>query len=470
MKSFILIFFLFANSAYAKDVLHLWLNSLSSINGSMTRNSCQNSSSAATQHQQLFQECALALCGRPKDVGSGIILDFNFDQFVEPENEAKFDELIPKIKEVYELEAKNLKEFVKAYKESAKNKTNINFSEWDEYDFENFSYRVYDRHLIEDIDYSRPVDQRISYTVDLPSDASDILKAGLADYLEQKKKSIRESFTNMLYSNIYKLDEAKDELRKIWIKLNNDIEKARSENANIFVDQENQLLDIKVKLENLDSIKEIYPLAEIANQINILDGELYFRSTGEWRQREYTRKCKNEACQLGVKEYINKLDLGDFLTTFNKAIDNVDQKIKEMTSYCKSEYISKTLKAWDKDEIKKLLPEIKEQFLENVFKGLSSHSRDEFEDYMNNRLHMVFNRRMEEPQKLIDLLNENYNSYFEMTKYDPDYSVASKKELDIKLLDSFDDFINEVNPYKNIHLCQDQSSATIWDAFAPKKF
>lgn len=161
MRIFIYIFIL-SSQSFALDIFKRWESLQDDLaNVGVTRNACIDREEI---DQTTIQQCALDLCGAPKDNLSAFIKDFNYQQFIDESELESFEPYLEKVKEITQLVVDRNKKFVDQVKEKYPEGLKANFEEWKKDDFLSFSMGIASS-LVPEVDLSKPLGQRLEIKV-----------------------------------------------------------------------------------------------------------------------------------------------------------------------------------------------------------------------------------------------------------------------------------------------------------------
>lgn len=176
--------------------------------------------------------------------------------------------------------------------------------------------------------------------------------------------------------------------------------------------------------------------------------------------------CSGDACKKAVQEQLEKQDLNDLISKLKKRNQEREKRIKERITYCKSELAINSLREYKKDDFKKLIPEIKKNFLKNVFNSYSSDSTKAFKNYLENDLHLSAGIIKQDVQQYIDNVNDSYKS-FKKNSLPENFTSYDNKKF-IKTLLDYKNYLGEIDPLNSITICKDSLSFVAWDQYFSK--
>lgn len=471
---YLLMLVLYTSNILANEQIISTLNFLNMFNSGdqfQRPSSCslENFQISNAKVSELNHKCAIDLCGKPKNSQSPALLNFNFDQYVQEGAMKRFEEIEQQIKEMIESEFQKNTNFLSAVGDKIKGSGGLkpDYDQWEDWDYDTYTWKFFDKYVEFETDKTKPFNERLTYTFKLPKDATDVFKSGIKEYAEYKKKEKQTSFSSGIYGDFYTIEEAKKILRE---KFENFEEKYLDEKKlkpDFMKDKIEDYEKIKDKISK-DDFEDIYAIGNVANDLYNLNNEMIFQQTGSWPNSTSSYSCSGSACKKAIQEQIGKQDFSKLYSEIKAKNSEKDKRFQEKITYCKSEFAMKSLKDYEKESFKKLIPEIKENFLKNVFKNYSSDSKAKFNDYMENDLNLSTESKKQDLQEYIDRIKDNYKSFKENTTPD-DYKNYDTKQFMRKLLLDYQTYTGEIDPLRNMSPCNDSLSYVVWDGFVPKE-
>ena len=460
------------------DDFHIWAEFVNRVNSGEMEPSpfrefrCQADGTAipASDYQEnLAQQCAIDLCGIPKDSPSAALLNYNFDQYVQEGAMARFAEIEPKIREAIESEFNRNAQFLEALEEKMKDGgLEPDYATWEGQDYEAYTWQLFNRYIEFETDKTKPFDERISFKINLPSDSSDIFKKGIEQYTESKKSKIESDFTEGLYYNFYTIEEAKEILLEKWKEFNDRYQENKKSNPHFMIWREDDYNVLANKIQNFQS-EDLYDVIPIAFELSRLNDELIFQETGNNPSQSPTSLCSHEDCQKAIQEKISSQDLRALFNDLKAANAEKNKRTEERVAYCKSELAMKSLKDYEISEFEKIIPEVKTAFMERVFEGYSEDSKRNFSSYLENELNFSTLTRTEDVQGYIDQINKNYEHFKGNRNRSGNYQYYNTKIFVHQLLSYKDNFHGKVDPLKGMDLCGYGLSKVVTDGFIPQE-
>lgn len=437
MKSHYALFFLIFSLPVKANEYSSWLKTLEAVqNKQLNTLQCVE---AVSFDSSLHNNCAQTLCGKPNEAKTSFLTDSNYDQYLDKVELDKFDELSPMINEILMGRTKKNERLIEAYKKNLID-SKIDFKEWDKFDYENFAGLLFDDFYTEEIDKSKPLGERLSFTITLPKDASQNFKDGIEAFVKEKKDTFLElPFSQKI--NIYTVAEAKEILIK-------ELRKAKDLNAE----------EVKKEVEEINAIED-----DFSGQFKIGQYALRIEELDKEKLKE-TTLCETEACRNSIKKHLSEVDHKKNIQAFekkNKDISLVSNKI----SYCKSEFAMDLLGDFEKEKFLKVFPEIKENFVNKVSKGLnfSEHSKKVLQEYLDKSLNFVFSK-----PKAIKTFSDKIKTAHQQYSRNKEFEEESEFTDQKKLLEQALSGEFGQDPLQGIGLCRDKFSPAHWDQFASK--
>ena len=461
------------NTLFASDIVDSidLINELNSLPHAQC-NSCTDDKNFFNSNKSLNAQCAFDLCGNPIDLGySGMLNDYTYDKYLEKDTDKKFNEFETKIKEMILGQIKknnNFIEHAKSVFEKEENKT-INYNEWNEDDFDNYTWRVFGHYVTYNVDKSKPISERMTYKIDYPEDATSEFIQGIDSYAKSKMQNILTSFTNSLYSDLYTFEEAKVVLKKKFDEFLEKLNVAQKDNPSILKDKNELFAKVKEAMQK-SSFKDNSKLASIYYDVRELENHLAYKQTGVYPPSSYKSNCPDSKCQNAIKQYLNEINFQGLVEDLNKKNKEVDASINETISYCKSEFLSNYLKSYDQNKIIKLLPRLKKNFLLNVTRDYSAHSQSAFTAYLNKSIEFVTKQMKTDSDEFVSRINDKYHEFKESSKTPDYFESLSTKSTILSVLEYIDsDDVKEIDLFAGRNFCRSGFSNIIWDGFVENK-
>ena len=160
--------------------------------------------------RELALQCAMALCGPPKDTGSAWVTDFNFDHHLPANVPDRFPEVENEIREIVDLTLQDTNAFIEAVKAKLADNPQAlvpNFDEWSDGDFGRFYNDLFAHHIDFDVDKTKPLEERLTYTLDIPEDATENFRKALEIHAQEDQKNMYNSPNSLFASNLHTKEE-----------------------------------------------------------------------------------------------------------------------------------------------------------------------------------------------------------------------------------------------------------------------
>ncbi|MBA2403479.1 MAG: hypothetical protein H0V66_01800 [Bdellovibrionales bacterium] len=467
LVGFVFLLALSAQNLHAKSPRNL-IKSLNKLNArplALSINQCSDDpeyiSSMRSENEDLLQQCAIELCGKPSEAVSGSLNDRTYEDYVEDGVLKRFSEIESEIKDLVKADVVENNKFITDFKSKMTDgKLDFKFDEWNPSDYSELTNTVYAEHADIVVDQKQVLAERLTIKPIYPKGATETFKKGLDSYIVAQKELLMKSNEGFYY-NLYTKEESKQMFQKNW-------DKFYADYLELIKTKPDALKDYKSNIEQL--VEEIaantgdpYETANSLSMIKFLSSELVRAQTGAYPEEENLQKCGEKECQLGVQEFLNKQDLTSKLAALEKA-NNSPELIKDTLILCKSNLASRGLKASDSESMLKLAPELKKRFVKFAAKGFSSHSKTALEKYLADELHLSFKLPASETvQSFIDDIHESHKS---LSASESVPEEAKTSDL-VNQLIGYDEDGSGANPLAESHYCSQEGGA-IWDAFYPK--
>lgn len=420
------------------------------------QNQCADSS-------ELMKKCALDLCGPPKDNPSSLLTDFTFDKYVQPDKMKKFETVEEDLKELIDLQFKENDAFITKLKEDLdKEGGSINFDTLKPWDYGNLATRRFYNYAHFTTDTSKPISERVTYILDFPPDASETLKKGVTAFAEGQKKMMETVFTQGVYDGFYTLEEAEKKLKLRWEKFLLDYETRKKVKPDYLKDNAEEIEKIKTELSTA-KFQNLMDLGHFSSRLDTMEGYATFVKTGHFPAPTYL--CEQEDCKKAIKEEIGKIDFKEMIKEFEERSQDRQKLTSQKMAFCKSQFAMKTIKSYENEKFKKLIPEVKAALLKNVLSTYSEHSREAFKKYLDNEIHFAVRTFTNDEDQFIDQVKEDLNS---RRNYGPANDTTSLIERALSLFD-YNDVLGRMSPLNKMYICEDSTASITWDSFLPKK-
>jgi hypothetical protein len=410
----------------------------------------------------LNEQCARELCGKPKDIPSASLTDFNFDQYVTPGALDEFKEIEGKLKEISEKEIEQNKLFLaEAEKRLQDNLLTREDEKWSDYDIDNLASELFLDHVEVTVDNSKPKNERVKVKITYPSDASSDYKSTLDAYAKDRRYKIENDKHAALFENYYTSDEAHSLLKREWLEFHKNYQLQTLKDPKFMQDQKEDINRLSSEINNeFDDLLDISSmLYRIENLLDIYTS----RTTGNFPLKKHLYNCQSSKCRQGLKKEVLKFDYTLILKKMAKKNAQKDL-ISKRLAHCKSEFAATALRDSDQKRFKALMPEIKKQFTQNVLGKYSLHSQKKFLSYLNNDIFLNFDKEKAETETFKENVESEYQKW--VTGSD-DVKIKNNIYYISRLIRNKE----RVRAFPSDHLCDDQYLASVvWDSFAPKEW
>lgn len=462
------VFFLFLTLAplYAKNPKGLF-RSLDKLNArplEPSLNQCSDDPKylnlIGNESENLLQQCAVELCGKPEEAVSGNLSNYTFDDYVEEGVVKRFSEIENELTELIKNDIKKNNKFIADFRSNMQNgKFDFKFNDWDENNYINLTETLYSPNMKVEVDQTKELSKRMTITPIYPADASETFKKGLDSFIASRIETSLSTYDGFYYG-IYSNEEAKVIIQNEWNKLTAILKDKEKELPLFFRDYQSKVDEIAAEVK--DSIGEPYATANSLYSIKFLNSMITHELTGKYPEDIEPEKCV-ELCQLGIQEYLNKKDAVKIMADFEKA-NNSPDLIQEKLIICKTNLAMKGLKQSDTEGMMALFPEIKKRFLKLATKGYSQHSLSALTKFFDENINLSFKLPAEEApvQSFIDGIHENFKEIGKETGESTE--TESPAQMVSKLIDLYPDGEN-IEPLASSKYCETTASFAIWDAF-----
>lgn len=427
-------------------------NNLENIDAPETRFKSQNCCSTESDLKQTMLQCAMDLCGSPKDVNSVYITNEYFeDSIKDPLIEKDFLANKNELNEVLEKEQNKLKEIIKRIKNNLTNPNYLNIEKLD-----NQQVSTLSSNILRDNTYIEVTRNEGSkeIKVDLWDEKiKSSFPKTLEIYEEHKKKEFLGSFYDKIYNDYYTFDEAKEyilQMRKVTIETLEKIKQSSPSNYELYQNVIAMITEDSISnVEEIENFGGLFSrLNEIINNVNVyLDEPItdYYGYNEEFA-------CNEDICREELQAYINSYELETLIGKFENNL-NLPSNNDDYINQCKNTwYVDKTLSVPEenKEQILKELPQIKERILKNFISPLSEDSQLKLTEYLNNlQHHFGIENTPNSGEDRDDPLSElkTFISEYEVNEDDSyDFIEDSEKIYhDLTAIDDFLDFSGEIN-------------------------
>lgn len=414
-----------------------------------------------------YNDCAVALCGMSDKNSSAWLTDANFSKSIPSDVKASVDKLSPTINKMYDLaRTKNIKELARL-KEMLKGDSlnQIDPSKFSQTFREDLDSLVFKPFIKEVIDLSKPIEERLSLQLTIPSNANPEFKAAIAEYVEKYKSFSMNDLYSFSSKKIYKDNELYD-LAKSSFKIT---EESVLNNENKFNEQELKL--IKSDLAKAKAILNTGPSS-------IFDSQSFFSNLNytqalisnqhpEIKTPFSPPSCNSSECKKTYLNFIKNKEIDKNLEQLVASLDNPAVR-EQSINRCKASLISKSLKTSDKDKAKSVFMTAKAAIIKNVLPRFSEHSRKILLDYLNTKL----NFNPINPIATFSKANPIENFKAQSENYLKDNSIDFQDDLEGSIRKGIliNSSITNIDPFSDsASPCASDLSSNAWDSFLPIK-
>lgn len=411
------------------------------------------------------QQCARALCGAPDYVKSVYVNKRNINQYTNPDLIAKLDKLTPKLqaalKKIRDNKIAALKD-VEANLLNNKGALNINPDSWAGSDFEqDINRRVFDQHIKMEVDKNAPTGKKITFKIPDPGSVPTSALEALKEYIANKEYYFNNNLSELGKYNLYTKDEAIKLVRERSAVLNDKLKKL-SGKKNSFDD--NILKEANIAIDsstrNFTNPQEIL---EYANSgLSSLEG-LISQKDEKYIASYNQPRCVSNNCKKAYESYLSSLKPESIIKTYKDAL-STSTAFDRSINKCKAMVVASEAEISSAIRSEQIFKEVLPDFLKKVVGNFSEDTKKYFNNYFNNKLEISskkFNpladlypsaKRFSQFEQLLDGTISDNNV--------PTYDESTTLGEILKYSDG------EVpNPLAQSGFCNNDVSATSWDAF-----
>lgn len=415
---------------------------------------CNSSDEAIKKKtKNLFNQCAIDLCGDPKK---------NISQYVRNDQFYNSASILKKLN----INFRNSL-FTKVYETAAKRKLK-ELEELETY-LENPSLdnlKIESQvHLAEEVfspyvkitatPNEQKIENRITVTISPPKNASNELKEAINDYALILKNSVLTNPKKFTELGIYSDEDLANIIRTMIAKVKES-----------YQSHPESLADIPKYISDISSLEKMYTNATPARalmEMNVWGVTFINNYIANKTKKDALSQivCNTPSCKkiyaLSAQENLNRQLVKKNIATYKNILKDPDT-IKSAINRCKSNIIFKETERSDEKKAQQVFLAAKESVIKNLLPRFSKHSRDIMTAYLNSNLQVNnlkrsatnsldnFTIAAEEYLKQ-DGMQENRDNFFHW---------QSLKQLN----DSFEN----IDPLENMDACQ-QTTSTAWDEF-----
>ncbi|WPU64087.1 hypothetical protein [Peredibacter starrii] len=449
---------LFTN-VFATDEIQSGIAVINELNGGVNSNQC-------TEQSILMDRCAIDLCGRPENLPSDSLNDRSFNKYVQPKDMQRFAEIKDDLQKLVEMEIDRTNGLVQGLKKDFdREKLKAEIESAEPWQMENLASRFLYPFFQVSTDYTKPLEERLTYSLQLPSDASDVLKKGLDSYINHRKSASLSSYSVGIQEGLYTPEESKKILKAEWDKFNKALEerkKTNPESMKSFADQiENFTQDLKDP-----SFEENGNYENMAGSLQQLSDGLQSEVLGKWPDVPFNH-CQAD-CKKAIFEEMDRYDHKGILQSLQNKLKDKKLLTKKKMAYCKSQFAMDSINSYQKDKLIKMIPGIKAALFKNVMSGYSKESQKEFKDYLDKQVQFSTKPVKSVAGEFIQEVKRTVN--FEKSKSRSTETKASSlidRTLDLM---GYVDYDGNTAPLSQMRLCSESLSYVAWDNFTPKSF
>lgn len=455
-------FILFLNVSLAEDISHSSLKepilTISEINKGTLFNGpaleCNNSVEVIKKNNKnLFNQCAIDLCGKPAKNISQYVGDDQFYNSASFFKKLSIDSNTPLFEKVYDTAIKRKIKELEDLETYLKNPSLENLSLESQTRLASDFFSPYitittkpDEKLLEN---------RIVITTSIPQGASNELKEAINDHAIKLKKSVTTNPKKFSSLGIYTDDELAGIIRDM-------IEKVKES----YQGNPESLKDLPKFAEDLRTLEKMYEGATPARAY--MEMHLYGIVNINNHIAKTTKKdvlsqvvcdapyCKKIYTQF-MQKNMNREIVEKNIATYREVLKD-PSTLTSSINRCKSYIIFNEKKHSDMKKAQEVFLVAKDNVIKNLLPRFSTHSREIMTNYLNHYLEVNnLNRNATSGLGNFTAMAEEY------LKEDPNKDAVddyNRWRLAKQLNDSFEN----IDPFENIYTCQ-QTTSTAWDVF-----
>ncbi len=411
----------------------------------------------------LARQCALEICGAPKNSPSAFLIPSNIRKYSKEKALTEFEKIKPLVEEALAEQSKSNEALALAVQEKLKDgKLSFNFEKWEDIDYEVSSDKMFEDKIVLSIDHNKELSKRFNYSIPNKESYSPMLQLALEEYIIDKTKQLNTTPSLALAQGIYAEYEAVKIVQQLWEDYEKNFKSFRPKDKELKADYK------EVKLAGTKYIHELemtslISLAELIEEKNRI---LYYQKEGKYPPA--VSLCKTTACRLGIQESYNKINFQEEIDDLLK--ENRAPKNKEnYLAYCQSSFANHYLKKNKDKKFAKEIPEIIEQFKKTITSRLSSQTQKKINDYLDKELKFTLRHMRDYSENPIFDIRYEYDRMKEnkVDNYKDLYREQNNKELADNLLNFREQ--GSIDPNLNLDICIQGFDAIITDYFMPGK-
>lgn len=394
---FLILLFSFKQSTYAIDLDPSIINILDDINQqSMIKNYAnemcniqlisKNNYSIHTLNQ-LFNECAVSLCGAPTKNQVAYLSNSNFQQYVNPEIKKKLDDLTPALNQVLDKSKKNNLLVADSLEKISNNgKVTATPELWSEWFKQELSFDIFSKYFYTTIDLNKPIDQRFALQINsnakkLPPEFINALTL----YAKEYEDYVKNDPFIFLQKGLFTISELKLKansrlayLKRLYV-LN--LSKIPTKDS-IRISSDIFGVELNLKKNPVSTTSLFYYLNKV---------EIGLNSAVRPNLVTQTKKptCSDKiVCQKIYQDYLDKYNLSQVIQNFKADLNNPKAKNRSLNQ-CKATLTAKLNQYADAKKASELFNEVKNDLDVNVFSKFSIQSRNLLNNYLANNILIV---------------------------------------------------------------------------------
>ena len=389
----------------------------------------QTEDCSAMSNDELSLQCAHAVCGPPEKISLEVTPQ-NADKYLTQDNQEKLKSLDSKLRDYYTKINNDNKQYIQELDKRIQSPSFQDVSKWKDEDFQSFlPFFISDIDL--HIDYQLPVSQRIVRSNTPVTHPYAKVHKEIVENL-----SLKDHPFLALNLGVIGAHELRPILNERLIKIQ---ETLRTQNKSISFNFNELQFGLKSGSKKDSEIVELFMK---------LETELHKQgiSTGK-------NVCQ-EQCKKAVPLVLKNFNITEFKKEY---AENSTLNIEDKVAFCKASFVNANIENSRFEEFKKIWPEVKAGYYNNVFPRYSEHSQRLLKNYLDTGINFVSSSpELKKFPDFKDSLTFNPTSYQKETTA---YLVA--KAVSPSYFSSEDPTYEcPVIPARPI----------LWDAFASKEF
>jgi hypothetical protein len=459
-KFFVLFFHILVTSAFGSTLLESELSKPistlieinsgalhSGLNSLCTQELFYKKENKKQSSSELYNKCAIDLCGPPEFNPTAWLTNANFSQNVSAFALKRTEKMIPLMDKMFNISLKRQKHLLikmKALVAGPEKLLNAASST----ENENMGSHFFPQFVKTTVNKSASLLERINISVSLPKDASIELALAVKNYADNLKLSMMNNASYTEFQQAYGEDDYSQLLAYHFKNLKNSLPK--NTHAEL------------IELDKLISEKKNFNRSEFfitLNKLKLLSQKYPLESKEVFKNSV----CDIPECKMALVEFLTSSKTKDTIKLYEDQLNDPEVKNRAINQ-CRALIISESMRETDAKKAQLVFKAAVSNIKSSLLPTFSSHSRELLTAYLNKSLsasHKNYNN------------NNNRNPFVEFEESAKDFINFDKKVISFgnnnlpieKILelhqdDSSSDLFNDVQP------CQKMAS-NAWDSFLP---